>query len=117
MKVPESWLREHCDPDLSVEELGDLIALRTTEVERIARLGPPSVDGFVVGTVVSVERHPDADRLSVCEVATGEATRTIVCGAPNVAAGQLVAVALPGAVMPGGRSSPARSFAAWSPTG
>ena len=102
MKVPESWLREHCDPDLSIEELGDLIALRTTEVERIARLGPPSVDGFVVGTVVSVERHPDADRLSVCEVATGEATRTIVCGAPNVAAGQLVAVALPGAVMPGG---------------
>jgi phenylalanyl-tRNA synthetase beta chain len=102
MRVPESWLREHCDPDLSVEELADLIALRTTEVERVARLGPESGDGFVVGAVVSVERHPNADRLSVCEVATGEATRTIVCGAPNVAAGQIVAVALPGAVMPGG---------------
>ncbi len=102
MKIPESWLREYCDPDLSIEELGDLIALRTTEVERIAHLGPPSGDGFVVGRVESVERHPDADRLSVCEVATGEATRTIVCGAPNVAPGQIVAVALPGAVMPGG---------------
>ncbi len=102
MKVPESWLREHCDPDLSVEELADLIALRTTEVERVAHLGPESGDGFVVGAVVSVERHPDADRLSVCEVATGETTRTIVCGAANVAAGQIVAVALPGAVMPGG---------------
>ena len=102
MRVPERWLREHCDPDLSVEELGDLIALRTTEVERIAHLGPPSGDGFVVGSVISVERHPDADRLSVCEVETGEGPRTIVCGAPNVAAGQAVPVALPGAVMPGG---------------
>src|SRR5262249_52020212 len=46
--------------------------------------------------------HPDADRLSVCEVETGDVTRTIVCGAPNVAAGQLVPVALPGATLPGG---------------
>jgi phenylalanyl-tRNA synthetase beta chain len=56
----------------------------------------------VVGRVVSVEAHPDADRLSVCQVETGDATRTIVCGAPNVAAGQTVPVALPGAVLPGG---------------
>ena len=103
MRVPYSWLREHCDPDLSVDELGELLALRTTEVERISHLGPPSTDGFVVGRVVSVERHPDADRLTVCQVETGDATRTIVCGAPNVAAGQTVPVALPGAVMPGGK--------------
>ena len=57
----------------------------------------------MVGKVLSVERHPNADRLTVCEVETGEATRTIVCGAPNVAAGQTVPVALPGAVLPGGR--------------
>ena len=102
MKVPYSWLREYCDPRLGVEELAERIALRTTEVERISYVGPPSADNFVVGRVVSVERHPDADRLSVCEVETGEGTRTIVCGAPNVAAGQTVPVALPGAVTPGG---------------
>ena len=52
---------------------------------------------------MSGETHPDADRLSVCTVDTGEGEpRTIVCGAPNVAAGQTVPVALPGATMPGG---------------
>jgi phenylalanyl-tRNA synthetase beta chain len=102
MKVPYSWLREYCDPGLSPEEVLDLLALRTTDVEGISRVGPPSAEGFVVGRVVSVEPHPDADRLSVCEVDTGDGTRTIVCGAPNVAAGQTVPVALPGATMPGG---------------
>ena len=102
MRVPASWLREYCDPDLTVGELGELLALRTTEVERISHVGPPSTEGFVVGKVDRVDRHPDADRLSVCEVETGDATRTIVCGAPNVAAGQTVAVGLPGAIMPGG---------------
>ena len=103
MKVPYSWLREHCDPGLGVEELAELIALRTTEVERISYVGPPSADNFVVGRVVSVDRHPNADRLTVCEVETGGGTRTIVCGAPNVAAGQTVPVALPGARLPGGQ--------------
>ena len=103
MKVPFSWLREHCDPGLGVEELAEGIALRTTEVERISYVGPPSGEGFVVGKVLSVERHPDADRLTVCEVETGDGTRTIVCGAPNVAAGQTVPVALPGATLPGGQ--------------
>src|SRR5947209_5429798 len=102
MKVPYSWLREHCDPGLSPEELLELLALRTTDVEGISYVGPPSADGFVVGKVVSVEPHPDADTLSVCEVDTGDGTRTIVCGAPNVAAGQIVAVARPGAIMPDG---------------
>jgi phenylalanyl-tRNA synthetase beta chain len=78
--------------------------MRTTEVERISSFGPPSADGFVVGKVVSVEAHPDADRLRVCEVDTGDGTRTIVCGAENVAAGQTVPVALPGAAMPGGET-------------
>jgi phenylalanyl-tRNA synthetase beta chain len=103
LRVPHSWLREYCDPGLGVEELAERVALRTTEVERISYVGPPSADGFVVGKVVSVAPHPDADRLSVCEVETGDGTRTIVCGAPNVAAGQTVPVALPGAVLPDGR--------------
>jgi phenylalanyl-tRNA synthetase beta chain len=102
MKVPYFWLREYCDPGIAIDELAERIAMRSTEVERISHFGPSSADGFVVGKVVSVEAHPDADRLSVCEVDTGDGTRTIVCGAPNVAAGQTVPVALPGAVMPGG---------------
>ena len=102
MKVPESWLRSYCDPGLSTEELADEIAMHSIEVERISHVGAPSPDAFVVGKVLSVEKHPDAERLSVCEVDAGEGGRTIVCGAPNVAAGQTVPVALPGAVMPDG---------------
>ena len=102
MRVPFSWLREYCDPGLEVAEVAELLSMRAVEVERVLRTGVPSPEGFVVGRVLSAERHPNADRLSVCEVDTGEATRTIVCGAPNVAAGQTVPVALPGAVLPGG---------------
>jgi phenylalanyl-tRNA synthetase beta chain len=103
MKVPCSWLREHCDPGLTPEELAERLVMTGTEVERIDAVGPPSAEGFVVGRVLSAEKHPNADRLSVCTVDTGDGERTIVCGAPNVAAGQTVAVALPGATMPGGQ--------------
>jgi len=82
--------------------LADRLVMTGTEVERIDTLGPESGDGFVVGRVLEREQHPNADRLSVCRVDTGEGERTIVCGAPNVDAGQTVAVVLPGATMPGG---------------
>jgi phenylalanyl-tRNA synthetase beta chain len=105
MKVPYGWLREYCDPGLEVGELAAKLAMRTAEVERIGRVGPPDPAGFVVGRVLEADRHPDADRLRVCRVDTGDGgPRTIVCGAPNVAAGQAVPVALPGAVMPGGET-------------
>jgi phenylalanyl-tRNA synthetase beta chain len=102
MRVPSSWLRSYCDPGLSVDELADELAMHSIEVERISHVGAPSADSFVVGKVLKVEKHPDADKLTVCEVDAGEGGRTIVCGAPNVAAGQTVPVALPGAVMPDG---------------
>jgi phenylalanyl-tRNA synthetase beta chain len=103
MKVPYSWLREYCDPEMEPRELAERLAMTGTEVERVTKIGPPSADGFVVGKVLEREKHPDADRLSVCRVDTGDGEpRTIVCGASNVAAGQTVAVALPGATMPGG---------------
>ena len=103
MRVPYSWLRELCDPGVGPEELAERLAMTGTEVERVTRIGPPSGDGFVIGRVLSRDAHPDADRLSVCLVDTGDGDpRTIVCGAPNVDAGQTVAVALPGARMPGG---------------
>ena len=103
MRVPFSWLREHCDPEIGADELAVRLVMTGTEVERVVEIGPPDGSGFVIGRVVTCEPHPDADRLSVCTVDTGDAEpRTIVCGAPNVAAGQTVAVALPGATMPGG---------------
>jgi phenylalanyl-tRNA synthetase beta chain len=102
MKIPLSWLREYCDPGMEPAELADRLVMTGTEVERLDRFGPPSAEGFVVGKVVKCEKHPKADRLSACMVDTGDGERPIVCGAPNVASGQTVAVALPGARMPNG---------------
>lgn len=103
MRVPLSWLNAYCDSGLSALALADRLALTGTEVERVTRFGSPADQGFVIGKVLSTEQHPDADRLTVCQVDVGdESPATIVCGAPNVAAGQTVAVALPGAVMPDG---------------
>jgi phenylalanyl-tRNA synthetase beta chain len=102
MRVPYSWLREYCDPGVEPGQLAERLAMTGTEVERVGVVGPPAADGFVVGRVLSAEPHPNADRLRVCTVDTGDGERTIVCGAPNVAAGQTVPVALPGATLPGG---------------
>ncbi|HEX6753468.1 MAG TPA: phenylalanine--tRNA ligase subunit beta [Solirubrobacterales bacterium] len=102
MRVPFSWLSEYCEPALDPVYLADRLVMTGTEVERVDTVGPPSAEGFVVGKVVVAEPHPDADRLSVCKVDTGDGERVIVCGAPNVATGQTVAVALPGATMPNG---------------
>jgi phenylalanyl-tRNA synthetase beta chain len=102
MRIPYSWLREYCDPGMEPAALADRLVMTGTEVERIETIGPASAEGFVVGKVVRCEKHPKADRLSACIVDTGEGERPIVCGAPNVAAGQTVAVALPGATMPNG---------------
>lgn len=103
MKVPMHWLAEYCDAGLSTTELADLLSMSGTEVERISRHGVASEEGFVVGKLLTREKHPDADKLSVCTVDVGESEpATIVCGAPNVDAGQTVAVVRPGAVMPDG---------------
>jgi len=103
MRVPVEWLREYCAPDLPVGELATRLAMTGTEVDRIDHHGVSELDAFVVGRVLSAERHPDADRLSVCVVDVGDGeVAQIVCGAPNVVAGQLVAVGRPGAVMPDG---------------
>src|SRR5437764_2604558 len=105
MKVPLSWLRSYCDPGLSLEELGDRLASIGLQPERIDHVGVGDTSAFVVGRVLSCEKHPDADRLSVCVVDDGSGEeRQIVCGAPNVAAGQTVAVARPGAIMPKGNA-------------
>src|SRR5204863_10153134 len=103
MRVPYAWLREYCDPGLPVAEVAELLSLKAVEVERVSEAGVTDPAGFVVGRVLGAEQHPNADRLRVCTVDAGDGERTIVCGAPNVAAGQAVPVALPGAVLPDGR--------------
>ncbi|MHB1810236.1 MAG: phenylalanine--tRNA ligase subunit beta [Solirubrobacteraceae bacterium] len=133
MRVPLEWLREYCDPDLDVDAIEERLTMTGTNVEAFLEHGVSAAERFVVGRVLSVQPHPNADRLRVCEVDLGpgrparpahparpadlahpahpansadsarpEGLASIVCGAPNVAAGQVVAVALPGAVMPDG---------------
>src|SRR4051794_4590611 len=103
MLLPLFWLRDYVDPKLDVAKLADRLDMTGTKVDRIHTHGVTALDYFIVGRVLKAERHPDADRLTVCHVAVGEGETTqIVCGAPNVAAGQVVAVARPGAVMPDG---------------
>jgi phenylalanyl-tRNA synthetase beta chain len=106
MRAPLPWLREYCDPELDVRGVEERLTMTGTKVEAILHHGVPSPEHFVVGHVLEAEQHPDADRLKVCKVDLGEDDRppaTIVCGAANVAAGQTVAVARPGAVMPDGQ--------------
>jgi phenylalanyl-tRNA synthetase beta chain len=103
MRVPLTWLHEYCAPELDAQALAERLAMTGTEVERVEHHGVAALDHFIVGEVLDRRQHPDADRLSVCIVDIGNGEpQQIVCGAPNVAAGQTVAVALPGAVMPDG---------------
>ncbi|HEV2873680.1 MAG TPA: phenylalanine--tRNA ligase subunit beta [Thermoleophilaceae bacterium] len=103
MRVPLRWLRSYCDPGLPVQEVADALTMAGLKMERIHRTGVGDPSAFMVGRVLESERHPNADRLTVCQVDVGRGEpQTIVCGAPNVAAGQTVGVALPGAVMPDG---------------
>jgi phenylalanyl-tRNA synthetase beta chain len=103
MRIPVRWLRSYCDPGLPAEGIADRLTMAGLKLERLHRTGVEDTGAFVVGRVLEVEGHPNADRLTVCTVDDGSGSpRTIVCGAPNVAAGQTVAVARPGATMPDG---------------
>ena len=102
MKISYSWLKEYIDFDYPVEELCDILTMLGLEVGGLERLGraPETLSGVVVGEVLSAEKHPNADRLKVCVVDVGESDPLhIVCGAPNVAAGQKVPVATVGTTL------------------
>ncbi|MGH8798477.1 MAG: YtpR family tRNA-binding protein, partial [Caldimonas sp.] len=100
MQLPESWLREFCNPPIDSAALCDLLTMAGMEVED-ARPAAPPFTRVVVGKVLEVTRHPNADRLNVCLVDAGGADPLrIVCGAPNVRAGIKVPCALVGAELP-----------------
>jgi phenylalanyl-tRNA synthetase beta chain len=102
MQFPESWLRAYCDPALDSDALADALTMAGLEVDESVPVAPP-FSGVVVARVLEVVRHPDADKLTVCRVDAGTgAELTIVCGAPNAAAGIRVPCALVGAELPGG---------------
>jgi len=101
MKLPLSWLKEYVDFELSPKELASLLTFSGTEVEGIKTIGG-DFTGLVVGEVLSVEKHPNADRLTVCQVNDGTSILTVVCGAPNVSAGIKVPLATIGVTLPNG---------------
>jgi phenylalanyl-tRNA synthetase beta chain len=102
MQFSESWLRAFADPPLDADALADALTMSGLEVDESVAAAPP-FSSVVVAQVLSVERHPDADKLTVCKVDAGtNAELTIVCGAPNIAAGLRVPCALLGADLPGG---------------
>jgi phenylalanyl-tRNA synthetase beta chain len=103
MKIVLSWLREYCEWTWSEAELIEKLTMSGTEVEAVHRTGfSGDSKTFVAVRIASFEKHPNADKLSVCQVEDGQGLRQIVCGAKNFKAGDMVPCALPGAVMPAG---------------
>ena len=107
MRVPLDWLREYVEVDVPTGELAKRLTISTANVQHIFRRGISAENGnselYLVGRVVEAGKHPNADRLQLCRVDVGEGEpRQIVCGAWNFGEGATVAVALPGAVLPGG---------------
>src|SRR6476646_7490396 len=105
MRVPISWLRDYVAVDMPLEELADRLSVASAEVEGIERRGVAdeggNLDLFMVGRVLDVVKHPNADRLRLTMVDVGEAEpRSIVCGAWNYENGATVGVSLPGAKLP-----------------
>lgn len=100
MLLSIKWLKELVDFDLTIEELDQTLTMLGIEVEGVIDYSK-KYDKFYTAKVISKEKHPDADKLSICKVSDGKEERTIVCGAPNVDAGQTIVLATEGAFVPG----------------
>ena len=96
MNVPENWLRSFVDTKLSAEKLAQLLTMSGLEVESCEPVAAP-LEKVVVAKVLSIEKHPHADKLTICRVDAGAQKLQVVCGAPNVRAGMLAPLALAGA--------------------
>ena len=102
MQFSENWLRTMVDPKMTSDELSHLLTMSGLEVEEVEAVAPPFTN-VVVAKVLELAKHPNADRLNVCQVDAGTGTLlNIVCGAPNVRAGMKVVCAMAGAVLPPG---------------
>jgi phenylalanyl-tRNA synthetase beta chain len=99
MNIPESWLRAFCNPPLPGRALADKLTMSGIEVENYEPVGP-QFSGVVVGEVLEVRKHPNADKLTVCKVKAGSEILQVVCGAPNVRVGMKAPVARIGAKLP-----------------
>src|SRR5688572_28609754 len=104
MKVTYNWLRQYVEVPWSPEILADKLTLLGLEVERSVTLSG-EFEGVVVAQILSSEKHPNADKLSVCLVADGKGERQIVCGATNYKVGDKVPLALPGCTLPASTGS------------
>jgi len=100
MKVTLNWLSDYVDFDLSAEELSHRLTMTGLEVDALEHLGE-GLDSVIVARLLDVQQHPDADRLTVCQVDTGEEVLQVVCGATNHKTGDLVALAQVGTILPG----------------
>jgi phenylalanyl-tRNA synthetase beta chain len=96
MRVPFNWLREFAPLSAPPDDVAERLTMRGLEVEALERF-TPAFTGVYVGKIVDIEKHPSADKLSLCRVDTGTEVLPVVCGAPNAAKGQKVPVAVPGA--------------------
>lgn len=106
MKISRRWLEQFVDLSrISDEDIASRLTMLGIEVESLENLSE-KYKGFVVGSVLEVEKHPNADRLTLCRVDLGTEVKSIVCGAPNVAAGQKVPVGLTGAFVPHNQHDP-----------
>ncbi|MFO1497125.1 MAG: phenylalanine--tRNA ligase subunit beta [Verrucomicrobiota bacterium] len=99
MKITFNWLKQYVDFDWSPEELAERLTMLGLEVESVQKLGG-EFDGVVVAQIVASDKHPNADKLSVCRVQDGQGERQIVCGAKNFAVGDKVPLILPGHTLP-----------------
>ena len=109
MKISIQWLKDYVSFDYSPDELAEHLTMVGLEVEDIAQAGL-NFNGVVVGEVVKVENHPSAEKLTLCTVNTGTDVLSIVCGAPNIAQGQIVPVARMGAVLSDGGAITSKSI-------
>jgi phenylalanyl-tRNA synthetase beta chain len=100
MKISEKWLREWVNPSVSTDDLVEKITMAGLEVDGVESVAG-EFTGVVVGEIIAIEQHPDADKLRVCQVAGGGEVAQVVCGAPNARAGIKVPFATIGAVLPG----------------
>src|SRR6185436_2175797 len=102
MKFTYNWLKQYVDFDWSPQQLAEKLTFAGIEVEDVVNLGGKIPEQVVIAEILASDKHPNADKLSVCRVNDGTGERQIVCGAKNYKVGDKVPLALPGAAMAAG---------------